>query len=40
MGDIDCIPLKKNHLDEEVRCRNIIVKAAEILDDIIERESK
>lgn len=40
MGYIDCIPLKENHLDEQVKCRNIIVKAAEILDDIIEREAK
>lgn len=38
MGTIDCAPLKEKHRTEELKCRNIIVKAAEILDRIVERE--
>lgn len=38
MGAIDCIPLKKMHATEEFKCRNVIIKAAEVLDDIVKRE--
>lgn len=38
MGSIDCAPLKEMHRTEELKCRNIIVKAAEVLDRIVERE--
>ena len=38
MGDIDCAPLKVNYRTEELKCKNVILKAAEILDDIVERE--
>lgn len=35
MGYIDCAPLKKMYRTEELKCRNIILKAAEILDSIV-----
>jgi len=38
MGSIDCAPLKEKYRTEELKCRNIIIKAAEILDRIVERE--
>ncbi len=40
MGSIDCAPLKQAHRTEELKCRNVIVKAAEILDRIVMRELK
>ena len=40
MGDIDCSPLKKNHRTLFSGCDKVIVKAAEILDDIVARELK
>lgn len=39
MGDIDCKPLKEIHRTEEVKCKYVIIKAAEILDSIVEREN-
>lgn len=38
MDSIDCAPLKKMHRTEEIKCRNVILKAAEILDRIAMRE--
>lgn len=38
MGTIDCTPLKVKYATKEVKCKNIILKAAEILDRIVERE--
>lgn len=38
MGDIDCRPLKKMHRTEELKCKNVILKAAEILDRIVIEE--
>lgn len=35
MGHIDCAPLKKMHRTEELKCKNIILKAAELLDRIV-----
>lgn len=40
MGSIDCEALKEQYRTEELKCKNIIVKAAEILDEIIQRELK
>ncbi|RNC29100.1 MAG: hypothetical protein AWM53_01020 [Candidatus Dichloromethanomonas elyunquensis] len=40
MGSIDCAPLKKNYRTEEFKCRYVIYKAAEILERMIERESR
>ncbi len=40
MGYIDCTPLKKEYRTEENKCSDVILKAAEILDDIIEEELK
>lgn len=40
MGDINCAYLKAHHRNEEIKCRNIIVKAAEILDQIVSREKE
>jgi C_GCAxxG_C_C family probable redox protein len=38
MGTIDCAPLKEKHRTEELKCRNVIIKAAEVLDMIVKRE--
>jgi C_GCAxxG_C_C family probable redox protein len=38
MGTIDCAPLKDKYRTEEFKCRNIIIKAAEVLDRIVKRE--
>lgn len=38
MGDILCKPLKDNYRTEEKKCREVILKGAEILDKIITRE--
>lgn len=38
MQAIDCDPLKAKYRTEELKCRNVIIKAAEILDHIIEQE--
>jgi C_GCAxxG_C_C family probable redox protein len=38
MGSIDCAPLKDKHRTEELKCRNVILKAAEVLDRIVKRE--
>jgi len=40
MGDILCKPLKDNYRTEEKKCREVILKAAEILDKIVIRELK
>jgi len=40
MGFIDCAPLKKRYRTEELKCKNVILKAAEVLDRIVERELK
>lgn len=38
MGSIDCAPLKEKHRTEELKCKNVILKAAELLDRIVTRE--
>jgi C_GCAxxG_C_C family probable redox protein len=38
MGSIDCAPLKEKHRTEELKCRNVITKAAELLDRMVKRE--
>lgn len=38
MGETDCAPLKAKYRNEEVKCRLVILKAAEILDEIVARE--
>ncbi len=38
MGDIDCTPLKEKYRNDEIKCRNVILEAAKILDDIVARE--
>ncbi len=38
MGETDCAPLKTKYRNEEVKCRMVILKAAEILDEIVARE--
>jgi len=40
MGEILCKPLKDKYRTEEKKCRDIIVKGAEILDSIVVRELK
>jgi len=35
-----CKPLKDNYRTEEKKCREVILKAAEILDKIVTRELK
>ena len=38
MGEIDCVPLKNSFCNDEIKCRNIILEAAKILDEIVARE--
>lgn len=40
MGEIDCAPLKKKYRTEEIKCRDVILNAAEVLDFIVARELK
>jgi C_GCAxxG_C_C family probable redox protein len=40
MGEINCAPLKAKYRTEEIQCRDIILKAAQILDGIVKREQK
>ncbi|HBF37914.1 MAG TPA: hypothetical protein DDW50_11390 [Firmicutes bacterium] len=40
MGDINCAPLKAKYRTEAIGCRDVIFKAAEILDEIVVRERK
>jgi len=40
MGDINCKYLRDKYQTEEYKCRNVILKAAEILDQIISRETR
>lgn len=40
LGDFDCSPLKEKYRTEEKKCYDIILKGAEILDDIVIREKK
>jgi len=39
MDNINCEPLKVQHRTDELQCTNVIAKAAEILDQIIVRET-
>lgn len=38
MGTIDCAPLKEQYRTEELKCRNVILAASEVLDRIVKRE--
>ncbi len=38
MGSIDCAPLKAAHRNDVVKCDPVILKAAAILDEIVQRE--
>jgi len=38
MGSFDCKPLKDKYRTEEKKCYDIILKGAEILDEIVTRE--
>lgn len=38
MGETDCAPLKAKYRNDEIKCRIVILKAAEILDEIVARE--
>lgn len=40
MGSIICADLKRDYRTEELKCQLVISKAAEILDDIIEKEQE
>jgi len=40
MGEIICGPLKEKYRTEETKCQYVIFKAEEILENIVERESK
>lgn len=39
-GAVDCTPLKKMYRTKEAKCNDVIVRAAGILDRIVERELK
>jgi len=38
MGSIDCTPLKEGYRSEKRGCRDVILAAAEVLDDVLEEE--
>lgn len=38
MDSINCASLKEKHKTEKDKCKDIILEAAEILDDIVQRE--
>ncbi len=38
MGNIDCTPLKAQYRTEEWKCRDVILAAAKIIDEIVARE--
>lgn len=40
MGSIYCAPLKQAHRTETLKCRMVVLKAAEILDSLIQRETE
>lgn len=40
MGSIYCSPLKAAHRTETEKCRMVVLKAAEILDQMVERENE
>jgi len=40
MGSIECAPLKAKYRTDAIKCRDIILKAAQILDSIVARELK
>ncbi|MDD3640991.1 MAG: C-GCAxxG-C-C family (seleno)protein [Atribacterota bacterium] len=40
LGNFDCKPLKDKYRTEEKKCYDIILKGAEILDEIVIREKK
>jgi C_GCAxxG_C_C family probable redox protein len=39
MGSIDCKPLKDRYRSEDLKCLRVVLKSAEILEQLIERES-
>jgi C_GCAxxG_C_C family probable redox protein len=40
MGSIYCAPLKAAHRTEEMKCRMVVLTAARILDQMVERENE
>lgn len=40
MGSLDCAFLKEKYRTEDLKCRYVIAKAAEVLERIVERERK
>ncbi len=40
MGHVDCKPLKTDYRTEQHGCQEVIIKAAEILDEIIAEEKR
>ena len=38
MGSICCAPLKDAHRTEELKCQTVIIEAARVLDEIVNRE--
>ena len=40
MGSYICTPLKEKYRSEEKKCYEVILKGAEILDEIIEKEMR
>lgn len=40
MGSLNCEPLKEEYRTEELKCKKVILSAAEILDEIVQRELK
>jgi hypothetical protein len=40
MGSVDCKILKDRYWTEDLECRKVVLKSAEILEQLIARESK
>ncbi len=38
MGAVDCAPLKERYRSEETKCREVVRRAAETLEEIVSRE--
>ena len=39
MGDTNCAGLRRTHWSKEMGCNDVILKAAEVLEQIVERET-
>lgn len=40
LGDFNCKPLKDKYQNEDKKCYDVVLKGAEILDDVVDREKR